>query len=87
MPVADAVGLLTGCRNIWEVPLAPCRIDGGKRDLMGGCAVINLDKILKSLLIRLKISQSSLPSIYGLFDYIRPPPIPLQFINGAVSIR
>lgn len=79
--------LTAGQGYIREMPLAPCGIDGGKRDLMGGCAVINLDKILKSLLIRLKISQSSLPSIYGLFDYIRPPPIPLQFINGAVSIR
>ena len=63
MPVADGVGLTAGQGYIRKMPLTPCGIDGGKRDLMGGCAVINL-------------SQGTLPSIDGLFDDVRSPPMP-----------
>jgi len=86
MPVADGVGLTAGQGYIREMPLAPCGIDGGKRDLMGGCAVINLNEIFKGLLIRLKISQGTLPSIDGLLDHVRAPPIPGQLINRPISI-
>lgn len=76
MPVADGVGLTAGQGYIRKMPLTPCGIDGGKRDLMGGCAVINLNEKFKRSLIRLKISQGTLPSIDGLFDDVRSPPMP-----------
>jgi len=69
------------------MPLAPCGIDGGKSDLTGWCAVIYVDKKFKGILIRLKISQGTLPSIDGLFDDVRAPPIPCQLINGTITIR
>ena len=87
MPVADGVGLTAGQGYIREMPLAPCCIDGSKSDLTGWCAVINLNEKLERSLIRLKISQGTLPSIDGLFDDVRASPIPCQFINGTITIR
>lgn len=68
-------------------PIELSGIHSGKRDLTGWCAVINLNEKLKGLLIRLKISQGTLPSINGLFDDVRAPPIPRQLINGTITIR
>lgn len=86
MPVADGIGLTAGQGYIREMPLAPCGIDGSKSDLTGWCAVIYMDKKFERLLIRLKISQGTLPSVYGLFDDVRAPPIPGQLINGTITI-
>lgn len=67
-------------------PIELSGIHSGKRDLTGWCAVIYMDEKLERSFIRLKISQGSLPSIDGLFDDVRAPPIPGQLINGTITI-
>jgi hypothetical protein len=45
-----------------------------------------MDKEFECSLIRLKISQGTLPTINGLLDDVRAPPVPLELVNRSETI-
>lgn len=90
MPIAVAVTDAGGFTSEpWKVLRFPEGVNLSKRGLARAqkCRVtIVFDKVRHGIAERFKVSQCFLLALNGLFDDIRPPPVPLQLIHGSKSI-